>query len=457
MKNKVGATFLLTLLVVCGLTASYFLPPITVGEWSLRKVDLLSDVRVRPKEVIADSDTIAPPKIEKPAFVDSCKSGMTCIEDFADSTAYGMQHFYDALTRVNEMNRPVRIAYFGDSFIEGDILTGYLREFLQKKYGGRGVGYVSITNPTAGFRPTVIHRYSGWSSHASTDSCCFVRANQDLANRYFIPRSGAWVSLRGTNRNYSTVDTCTVSTCYFLSNDSVHLQATLNDRDAIPFAVVGDSTLQALTVEGRIGSVKWSVREARGKSLFYGVSMESKRGVVVDNFSLRGSSGQQLRSVPERFLNQFHHLRPYDLIVLHYGPNIASQKVRNYSYYTRAMSQVMDHLKRCFPNTSFLIIGASDRAVKDEFGELVSMQGTLSLIQYQKSLAADQHIAFWNLYEAMGGEGSIVRMVQAKPSEANYDYTHINFRGGKHLAQILFDALVYGQEQYVKRKQYEAK
>ena len=46
------------------------------------------------------------------------------------------------------------------------------------------------------------------------------------------------------------------------------------------------------------------------------------------------------------------------------------------------------------------------------------------------------------MYEAMGGEGSIVDMVNSKPSMANYDYTHINFRGGKHLAGILFETLM---------------
>ena len=31
---------------------------------------------------------------------------------------------------------------------------------------------------------------------------------------------------------------------------------------------------------------------------------------------------------------------------------------------------------------------------------------------------------------------------------ANLDYTHINFKGGKHLAGILFETLMYGKEQY---------
>lgn len=104
-----------------------------------------------------DSDTLVLPPPVKPAFVDTCKDGMVCIEEYVDSTGRGMSHFYEALGQVNAMDRPVRIAYFGDSFIEADILTGDLREMLQKRFGGCGVGYVPITTQIAGFRPTVHH------------------------------------------------------------------------------------------------------------------------------------------------------------------------------------------------------------------------------------------------------------------------------------------------------------
>ena len=49
-----------------------------------------------------------------------------------------------------------------------------------------------------------------------------------------------------------------------------------------------------------------------------------------------------------------------------------------------------------------------------------------------------------------------MEMVNSKPAMANYDYTHINFNGGKHIADLLFEALSYGKEQYEKRKAYEA-
>lgn len=82
------------------------------------------------------------------------------------------------------------------------------------------------------------------------------------------------------------------------------------------------------------------------------------------------------------------------------------------------------------------------------------MPGVKNLIRYQQSIAADSRIAFWNMYEAMGGEGSILDMIDRKM--ANLDYTHINFKGGKHLSGILFEMLMYGKEQYEKRKAYEA-
>ena len=131
MKNKLLYTFLFTLLVVAGLFAMHFLPSVSFRGEPLRRVDLLSDIRIK-KEIAEpmDSDTLVLPPPVKPAFVDTCKSGMVCIEEYADSAGRGMEYFYEALGKVSSLDRPVRIAYFGDSFIEADILTGDLREML---------------------------------------------------------------------------------------------------------------------------------------------------------------------------------------------------------------------------------------------------------------------------------------------------------------------------------------
>ena len=220
--------------------------------------------------------------------------------------------------------------------------------------------------------------------------------------------------------------------------------------------LAGYDSLQAVSVVDKIGCVKWAVDKSSPSSVFYGVPMDSFDGIVLDNFSTRGSSGQQLAQIPLKILKQYNRLRTYDLIVLQYGLNVAFERGVNYTYYKNGMIPVINRLKAAFPQASILVIGVGDREYKTENGDLRTMPGVKNLIRYQQALAAETHVAFWNLYEAMGGEGSIVEMVESNPPMANYDYTHINFRGGKHIAKILFDTLMYGMEQYEKRKTYEA-
>ena len=145
----------------------------------------------------------------------------------------------------------------------------------------------------------------------------------------------------------------------------------------------------------------------------------------------------------------------YDLIILEYGLNVATERGRNYDNYQKGLITAIEHLKECFPQAGILLLSVGDRDYKNENGELRTMPGVKNLIRYQQNIAAESGIAFWNMFEAMGGEGSMAKLVHAKPSMANYDYTHINFRGGKHLAGLLYETMIYGKEQYDRRRAYE--
>ena len=220
------------------------------------------------------------------------------------------------------------------------------------------------------------------------------------------------------------------------------------------YSLAPSGDLQKISVEGRIGSVRWTVDRA-DSTLFYGLAMDGKKGIILDNFSLRGSSGLSLRGIPQQMLRQFNEQRPYDLIILEYGLNVATERGRNYDNYQKGLLTSIEHLKNCFPQASILLLSVGDRDYKTEDGELRTMPGVKNLIRYQQNIAAESGIAFWNMFEAMGGEGSMANLVHAKPSMANYDYTHINFRGGKHLAGLLYETLIYGKEQYDRRRAYE--
>ena len=450
-KNFLPHTALLAGLVLVALLLMHFLPRLEVGGRQLRRVDLLADVRPLPPVQADTLPAVLPPP--KPVFVDTCPPGMTCIEDYGDSTGRGMENFYRALDGATR--RPVRIAWFGDSFVEGDILTADLRALLQERYGGCGVGYVDITSPITFFRQTVHHAFGGWQSHAWTDSTGFDRSRQGLSGRYFLPRSGAYVELRGHSDYVLHLDTCRRAGILFANGSPLQLSVCLNGGKTLRRAFAPSDHLQMAVVDGHFGRVRWTVEHTGAATVFYGLFMEGSRGIVLDNLSLRGSSGLSLRSIPEETLHAFGEVRPYDLIVLQYGLNVATDYGRDYSRYAEGMSTAISRLKAAFPKASLLLIGVGDRDHRDEEGRVRTMPGIKHLVAWQQRLAADNGIAFWNLFEAMGGEGSMARLAEENPPMANRDYAHINFLGGKYLADLLYEALSHGKEQSDKRRAYE--
>ena len=149
MKDNAHKPLALTVLVVFFLVLLHFLPKTTVGGMELREIDILSSLSNKK-----ENSTELVPKIAKPKqiivrdkngrivnFKEKWPKGTERILDFSQGADGGMDNFYSKLTQLaqkqkQKQNNPVRIAYYGDSFIEGDILLADLREMLQKKYGG---------------------------------------------------------------------------------------------------------------------------------------------------------------------------------------------------------------------------------------------------------------------------------------------------------------------------------
>jgi len=70
----------------------------------------------------------------------------------------------------------------------------------------------------------------------------------------------------------------------------------------------------------------------------------------------------------------------------------------------------------------------------------------LALLNTQRQIARETGIAFWNVFDAMGGENSMVRFVQS--NWASKDYTHMSFRGGREIANALLRALLSEKKFY---------
>ena len=462
-KNYIRKSFYLTLITILLLSLLFFLPHITVLDKTMRRVDILSDILEKDSagnvlaEVMIDSiqgfvDSMAitgpAPEVVKLDYKDSIPDGMVAIEDFADSIGVNreMDRFYKALNETG--SRLVRIAVFGDSYIEGDILTASLRHLLQSEYGGRGPGFVEVSCVSEGFRNTVRNSNSGWEKHHSTDKHGFNASNQSMASSYFIPGSNAIFTLTCQNQNYpETLTYADVVSVWYNSTNPLTLSLSLNGGQPQHINTHDNLGVQCFTLP--CDSITKASLTASGSGIVYGMTLDGRSGICVDNYSLRGSPGMNLETIPADFLTAIARYRPYDLIIYEFGLNVASEKRKDYSNYTERFSKVIQKMKSYLPECSFLVFGASDRAKKGGDGRYHTMKGVESLISYQRKMASDNRVAFWDLREALGGDGAIAEL--QKQGMAAKDFTHLNFKGGEHIAKIFFDVIQNGKMNYDRR------
>lgn len=461
--NQVARTFVLVGIVVAVLMALQLLPKLYIGDTELRQVNILSDLIPEVKKSIRIVEAIPIPEAPTPenAVSDTihvsdstsyehsvAPQGVTMIADYGQDAAGGMSHFYRQLLRVNELNRPVRIAYFGDSFVEGDILTCDLREQLQTLYGGQGVGWVDCASQVYGFRQTVSHSFSGIREYEVVKKP-FNTKYQGIAQRYFIVEDSVFSSFsyHGVNARKHLAHWQSAS-LFFRTDGGFSLATRINRDTTIHDQVLGSSELQVLTQRhASMNKVSYSVSSASAHTYLYGVALESPTGVIVDNFSMRGSSGVTLGSIPSATLQAFAVHRPYDLLVFHFGLNVASESSEAgvYKTYTHQMGEAIRHIRQAYPEASVLIVSMSDRDQRTASG-IHTMVGVESLVAYQQIMAADQQVAFFNLFQAMGSRDSMKKLVD--DGLANKDYTHLTFAGGRRLATKLVESIQAGVDNY---------
>ncbi len=433
-ENHLKYSVLGTALLLAVLLALYIIPEFDIGEFHFRRINLLADI-MRKDDNLAQADTT---KMIKPVFADTCKTGVTCIEDYSKDTS-GMKTFLAALDSVK--TRPVRIAWFADSYVEGDIMLDPLRDTLQAIFGGSGVGFVPITSEVAGFRQTVIHSYDNFTTYSIV--------GDKSAEHPMGPAGHTYVPLAGNQVHYSAIKRSRLNSfpvAYLYFGNTAGAKLLLNQGAAVDLpATSGISKM-------KLGTALQSVTlQVDGSADLYGVSFEDTKGICVDNFSVRGNSGLGLGGVSEQMYKNFDAIHPYDLVVISYGLNVANAKSKNYDWYTKGMSQTIGMMKRAFPKASVLVVGCSDRGQKVD-GVLQTMPGIKELIEAQRKMAADNQVCFYNLFEAMGGDSTMVKWAGMKPKLANGDYTHPTYYGGKKVAEIITGTILYEKEKYERRK-----
>lgn len=332
-------------------------------------------------------------------------------------------------------SRAVRIAFVGDSFIEGDILVEPFRQALQQTYGGQGVGYVPLTSPVARFRQSIQQRFEGAWQETS--------ANKSKSRSLFTLAETFATATATASTSYKLKSAADRVTLHYVS-DSIPVAITygINGGEQQRAELPASHGAMAEYILPHSGVKRVEIATEGGDGTrFYGVCFDGVTGVAVDNFSLRGSSGTKLNAVSSALTTQLSRFRPYDLIILSYGLNVVSAEDNNdsYDWYYTAMAKSIEHIQQLYPHATILLMSLSDRATLRE-GEIHPLNGVARVLRIQHRLAQRYGLLFWNTHEAMASLGGIKGFVDK--GWAAKDYTHISMAGGRQLAKLLTADLI---------------
>ncbi len=384
---------------------------------------------------------------------------------YPDAGKAVLQPFFDALTKAPEGSKPIRIMHYGDSQLEGDRITSYIRNKLQVQFGGHGPGLVSIADIVPNFsvervisdnwkRYSVMNRRDSSLTHDRYGAISsFSRFTEILPDSVAVDstQSTGTITLRPMARSYARARSWNTCRLYYGWHRSP-LTLTLS-RNGEPFRT------EVVPAGNRLHISEWRLPATSDEVTItltgadspdvFGVSLEGRSGVAMDNIAARGGAGYEFRKVDQALSKAMYTDLNVKLLILQYGGNVlpniksADEAVQ----YGRFFGAQIARFKKMLPGVCVIVIGPSDMSIKE--GEYYVTRPFLEDVRdAMKENSLNQGAVFWDMYTAMGGRGSMASWVEADPPLAATDYTHFSPAGSKKVGELFYTALINDYAEY---------
>ncbi len=359
--------------------------------------------------------------------------------------------------KLAEPDSKVRIMYYGDSQIEGDRVTSHLRHLLRSEYGGSGPGLFLPLMPVMYTKSVALRASSNWKRYTYLSYREGEIAHRNLGPllslcRYLPDGVRSAAPVRASVRIVPSKMADSTASAFemlriFYGNvdDVVSITVRAGDFPAITDTLERGRGYQEFSCSLYNAGTVIIEFEGQVSPDIYGISIEGRSGVVIDNIPQRGSAGLEFTIVEASGLEEFYRLIQPDLFVLHYGLNIVKNVRQEYSYYERGLYRQLMHLREVSPGTPVIVIGLTDMAYV-EGGKVVSYPNIPAIIEAQKNAASEAGALFWDSWEAMGGQSSIVDWLGKKVPLAQKDYIHFTNPGADTLGGMIHSAFFAGRD-----------
>src|SRR5450759_3621864 len=346
----------------------------------------------------------------------------------------------------------VRVIYYGDSQIEGDRITSYLRQTLRKGRGGTGPGLFLPLIPVMYTKSFWLRSSSNWKryNYLSYKSGEISHRNFGpfMAICRYLPEGEtasepvkAFVRIRPSKvADSASAQYDNLRIFYGNTQGTVNIVVRADGKELFTDTLMrggGYNEVKCPLIGARDILIEF---EGKVSPDIYGISIESENGVIVDNIPQRGSAGLEFTMVGRDNLRKSYEKLSPDLFILHYGLNIVKNVRNDYSYYQKGLVRQISLLKEISPQTPILVIGVTDMAV-NEGDSIQSYRNIPAIIDAQKQATLKAEVTFWDSYRAMGGKSSIIKWADKKPPLAQKDFIHFTYTGADTLAGMLVSSL----------------
>ncbi|MDB4534769.1 hypothetical protein N9242_07845, partial [Vicingaceae bacterium] len=424
----------------------------TINSFFVPKIEADSLSKVEDDLAVLFDSTVVVSQIDSIVIkhkLDSLKNFRQSLQ-LNDDGKTAMNRFFAALD--NAKNKKVRIMHYGDSQIEADRITSYLRNELQKKFGGYGTGLFPIIQVAPKMSVNTEYsenwkRYPGFGRKDTTVKHMKYGALMAFCRYSSIPQNEiindsimleGWVKIRKPRASYGRTKSYN-QLKIFLSNShsNIRYKITADGIDVIKGIISANTPFQTLKANFDKTPEEITVTfNGNDSPDIYGISLEGSNGIVMDNIPLRGSSGTIFTKQDGTLLsNMYANLSP-SLILMEFGgntiPYIKNEKGAN--DYGRWFKSQINFMKKRNPKAAIIVIGPGDMSIK-EGTDFVTYPMLENVRNALRDAAISSGCVFWDMYEVMGGHNSMPKWVKAEPSLAASDYIHFSPKGAKKIAE----------------------
>jgi lysophospholipase L1-like esterase len=363
-----------------------------------------------------------------------------------------LRAFYLALWRT-ELGAPgaiTRVLHYGDSPVTADSITADVRSLLQQHFGDAGHGFVLVAKPWAWYGHRGVEMEGkGWRIAAATQ----VRAKDGFHGLGGVSFEGD----TGASSHFELAEDHSQLEIHFLRQPGGGVLAVEAEGQRLGQVETDgpDKQPDYQTFPLNAGARQIDISVERGPVRLFGVSFERNTpGVIYNSLGLNGGQVQVVVRYFDKpqWTEELQHQHP-DLVVINYGTNESIYADYIERSYPGELRQVIERVKEAVPRASVLIMSPMDRGQRDASSRITTVPTLPRLVEIQRQMALDMGCAFFNTFQAMGGEGTMARWYDSQPRLVSADFTHPLPAGARKVGVLLDQALESGYRQFKAREQ----